>query len=343
MAERAAPAVRAARRRALRVHARPVRRPPRRGRGGRAALARVEPAAHRPRRVERLRHPDVRDPARAGPPRRARAADRGCSPAARGRAARGGPGSGRPARRAGDGGRGPPRARARAPRGLRRAARLAVARVADVPGRRLRGASATPTLAALVYPELAPLRGRQRRDRPRRRLLRRGRPLPRHARRDARRATTAPPSTSSTRSRSTARWARARGSRTRSTPTAGRCACAAAPRRRRARLGDAHRGGDARRADRHADAARTRPRRSARASSGARTPPDDLSWREVDILRLVALGRSNREIGQELSSAATPSPTTCAASCARRARRTAPRQPATPIATPWWTSEPAAR
>jgi len=34
---------------------------------------------------------------------------------------------------------------------------------------------------------------------------------------------------------------------------------------------------------------------------GAHTPPDDLSWREVDILRLVALGRSNREIGLELS------------------------------------------
>ncbi len=32
----------------------------------------------------------------------------------------------------------------------------------------------------------------------------------------------------------------------------------------------------------------------------ARTPPDDLSWREVDILRLVAAGRSNREIGEEL-------------------------------------------
>jgi DNA-binding CsgD family transcriptional regulator len=30
-------------------------------------------------------------------------------------------------------------------------------------------------------------------------------------------------------------------------------------------------------------------------------PPDDLSWREVDILRLVALGLSNREIGAELS------------------------------------------
>ncbi len=31
-----------------------------------------------------------------------------------------------------------------------------------------------------------------------------------------------------------------------------------------------------------------------------RTPPDDLSWREVEILRLVAVGRSNREIGEEL-------------------------------------------
>ena len=32
----------------------------------------------------------------------------------------------------------------------------------------------------------------------------------------------------------------------------------------------------------------------------ARMPPDDLSWRELDILRLVAAGRSNREIGDEL-------------------------------------------
>ncbi len=32
----------------------------------------------------------------------------------------------------------------------------------------------------------------------------------------------------------------------------------------------------------------------------AQMPPDDLSWREVDVLRLVAVGRSNREIGEEL-------------------------------------------
>jgi DNA-binding CsgD family transcriptional regulator len=36
--------------------------------------------------------------------------------------------------------------------------------------------------------------------------------------------------------------------------------------------------------------------RDARSS----TPPDGLSWREVDILRLVAAGRSNREIGEQL-------------------------------------------
>jgi DNA-binding CsgD family transcriptional regulator len=32
----------------------------------------------------------------------------------------------------------------------------------------------------------------------------------------------------------------------------------------------------------------------------APAPPDDLSWREVDVLRLVAAGKSNREIGDEL-------------------------------------------
>ena len=30
-------------------------------------------------------------------------------------------------------------------------------------------------------------------------------------------------------------------------------------------------------------------------------PPDELSWREVDILRLVAVGLSNREIGERLN------------------------------------------
>jgi DNA-binding CsgD family transcriptional regulator/tetratricopeptide (TPR) repeat protein len=44
----------------------------------------------------------------------------------------------------------------------------------------------------------------------------------------------------------------------------------------------------------------TRARALGARIERARTPPDDLSWREVEILRLVAMGRSNREIGQEL-------------------------------------------
>jgi DNA-binding CsgD family transcriptional regulator/tetratricopeptide (TPR) repeat protein len=35
-------------------------------------------------------------------------------------------------------------------------------------------------------------------------------------------------------------------------------------------------------------------------AQGAPMPPDDLSAREVDVLRLIAVGRSNREIGEEL-------------------------------------------
>lgn len=36
-------------------------------------------------------------------------------------------------------------------------------------------------------------------------------------------------------------------------------------------------------------------------AQGVAEPPDDLSWREVDVLRLVAAGMSNREIGEALS------------------------------------------
>jgi DNA-binding CsgD family transcriptional regulator/tetratricopeptide (TPR) repeat protein len=45
----------------------------------------------------------------------------------------------------------------------------------------------------------------------------------------------------------------------------------------------------------------TRARALGARAGPAAAPPDDLSWREVDILRLVAAGLSNREIGQELS------------------------------------------
>jgi DNA-binding NarL/FixJ family response regulator len=37
------------------------------------------------------------------------------------------------------------------------------------------------------------------------------------------------------------------------------------------------------------------------AAPPAAAPPDDLSWREVEILRLVAGGLSNRQIGEQLS------------------------------------------
>jgi len=44
----------------------------------------------------------------------------------------------------------------------------------------------------------------------------------------------------------------------------------------------------------------TRARALGGGAGAPVAPPDDLSWREVDILRLVAAGLSNREIGQEL-------------------------------------------
>jgi DNA-binding CsgD family transcriptional regulator/tetratricopeptide (TPR) repeat protein len=44
----------------------------------------------------------------------------------------------------------------------------------------------------------------------------------------------------------------------------------------------------------------SRARALGGGAGAAAAPPDDLSWREVDILRLVASGLSNREIGEEL-------------------------------------------
>ena len=44
----------------------------------------------------------------------------------------------------------------------------------------------------------------------------------------------------------------------------------------------------------------SRARARGAATGSAPTPPDDLSWREVEILQLVAAGKSNRVIGAEL-------------------------------------------
>ena len=73
------PALHHARVRALRRGARTRRRATRRGGRQGPALARVEPAADGPRRHGCARHPDVRDPPRAGPP----GGDRACAARAR--------------------------------------------------------------------------------------------------------------------------------------------------------------------------------------------------------------------------------------------------------------------
>ena len=178
-------AVHAPRRRPLRLGDRPVRRAARHRRDARAPLARVEPAPDRPRSLRRLRHPDVQRPARAraaGRARTGRARPRGRSRAQRAMGTR----SRRPARRARHGGRGAPRARAGARRRSRPVPVVALAHLARLPHRRRGGARRRGGGRAPV-PGAGAVRGRQRDDRAPRLVLRRRRPLSRHARRDARR------------------------------------------------------------------------------------------------------------------------------------------------------------
>ena len=124
----------------------------RRGRGRRAALARMEPSAHGPRRLRDLRHPDVRDPARAGPPRRARCRHQRRSPAANARAARGD----RVSRRCWPSSAMDDEARRELARvreeGFDELRSDAVGGVADVSDRRLRGSSATSDWPACCTP-----------------------------------------------------------------------------------------------------------------------------------------------------------------------------------------------
>ena len=182
----AAPAVPDARRRALRLDARAVRRAPRGCGGVGAPVPRVGAPVDRPPALGHPRHPDVQHPPRAGPPRRA---VRRHAPARRRRrpGRRLAPRSGRAPRGARPRGRDAARARRHPARGLRRAARLALAGLAHLPGRRMRRRGGRRARRAAV-PGARAARGRERRDRPRRRLLRRGRPVPRAARRDAGRA-----------------------------------------------------------------------------------------------------------------------------------------------------------
>ena len=315
-------AVHAPRRRALRLGDRAVRRPARRGRGDGAALARVEPPADRARRVGRLRHPDVRHPPRAGPAGRARAGDPD------------------PGRRAGSAGPWRPG--------------LVVACSPSSAWRTRRGASsrASPPkgstrfreslwLASLTYltdavhgarrrgdgrarlPGARAARGRERDDRPPRRLLRRRRPLPRHARRHARRVG---PRRGALRAR--AELNRAHGHARRGSPT---------PLYQHARAllarGDGARGrrpllGEAAALAEGSSACRRCSPASGRSAPPRRRPrlPDGLSSREVaDPRPRRPRPQQPRDRRRRCRSASTRPPTTSAASCARRAAPTAPQ------------------
>ena len=171
--------------------------------------------------------------------------------------------------------------------------------LAHLPDRRRAPRSATRRSAALVYPELEPLARRERDDRPPRLVLRRGRPLPRDARRDARRVG---PRGGALRARAGAQpadgcrdVARAHRVRVRALPARGggrRATRASALLGEAAALAERHRHADAARPD---PGARHAPRRRRRRC------PDGLSPREAQILALVARGLSNREIGRTLS------------------------------------------
>ena len=124
----------------------PRPRPPRSARTSGAVCSRAAVASGDPR------HPDVRDPPRAGPPRRARRGHqnpRAAATLARGVATRlrGAAGRARDGRRRPGGS-----SRASARRASRNCAPTLWAGVADLPRRRLRGWSATRRWPALLYP-----------------------------------------------------------------------------------------------------------------------------------------------------------------------------------------------
>ena len=218
----------------------------------------------------RLRHPDVHRPARAGPPRGARAGDP--DPRRRTGSARapGAPGSSSAARRARHGGRGPARARARRGERAGPVPPVAVAGRPDLPDRRLcrarRRGDRGPRLSGA-----RPAGRRERDDRPPRHLPRRRRPLPRHARRHARRVGARGGGTSSARSSSTAARACAPGSPTPRTSTAAVCWRRGPGDRERGRalLGEAAALAEG---DRHAVAARPRPGARRRRARGRGRP-----------------------------------------------------------------------
>ena len=315
--------------RALRLGDRALRGTAGGGRGGGVALRRVGPAADRTGFVRRVRVPDVQRPPRAGPAGRARAGDQAARRRPRPRRPVA-PRARRPARRAGDGGRGAARARAVDAGRARPLPRVALARIAHLSRPTPARPSATEAAAALLYPELEPFAGGERDDRAPRRVLRGGRPLPRHARVDARRRRSAPSGTSS------APW--------RSNRRMGAATWLAHTDYEYARMLLVHRAGER-------DLAAALLGEAAEIAEGIGMPvllgrvralgspapsmrlPDGLSPREVQVLGLVAPGSATGRSAARCPSASTRPPTTCAASCARPAARTAPKLQATPTVT----------
>ena len=209
---------------------------------------------------------------------------------------------------------------------------VAVARLAGLPHRRLQRRSATRRWRRCVYPELEPFARRQRDDRAPRRLLRRRRPLPRHAGGDARRGELAERALRARAGAQPRAWAPRPGSPTPRTSTArfllGGAAPAAAARRRAAR-----RGRGAGRAHRHAGAARR-----GSGALGAAAPPPACPTASPRARRRSSAwsprGSSNREIGvdavDQRAHRRQPRPQHPAQD---RAARTAPRPPPTPTGT----------
>ena len=282
--------------------------------------------------VGRLRDPDVQRPPRAGAPGGARAGDP--DPRRRRRRARAvAAGARLAARRARHGGGGAARARAASrPTGSTRfreslwLASLtyltdACAALGDEDdgGARLPGARAA--------------RRGERDDRPPRRLLRRGRPLPGHARRDARRVgarrgALRARAWSSNRRMGAVTWlAHTAYEYARLLLARGAAASATGPRRCSAR----------RRRSPSASACRAllgRIRALGSPAARRRRLPDGLSPREVaDPRPRRPAASATARSAARCRSASTRPPTTCAASCARPAARTAPRPPPTPTGT----------
>ena len=78
---------------------------------------------------------------------------------------------------------------------------------------------------------------------------------------------------------------------------------------------------------------RTRDRRPAPYRRSRRTLPDELTPREVEVLKLIAAGLSNARSPTSSSSATPPSRPTSTGSSTRPARATAPKPSATPTST----------